>query len=108
MNDFAIGLDCRFGQWTPPTFPVGAIVDYLNDLLAFTLEIMGCPFQGLQAGPLTDRLAARGPREARGPYLITGGIGADLSVCTHDARSNIMNMSTFSCGVSGAALHSVG
>jgi hypothetical protein len=28
----------------------------LNDLLAFTLELMGCPFQGLQAGPLTDRL----------------------------------------------------
>lgn len=58
VNDYAIvlGGDCRFGQWTPPTFPVDAIVAYLNDLVAFTLELFGCPFQGLQAGPLTDRL----------------------------------------------------
>src|SRR5215471_644745 len=52
---FALSADCRFGQWST-TFPLDALVDYLNDLVAFTLEVFGCPFQGLQAGPLTDRL----------------------------------------------------
>ncbi len=52
--DFAIAVtsDCRFGQWAPPLLSNEDVVDYLNDLSAFTLQLMGCPAEGT-TGPLT-------------------------------------------------------
>jgi hypothetical protein len=43
--DFAIAVtsDCRFGQWAPPLLSDDDVVNYLNDLLAFTLQLSGCP-----------------------------------------------------------------
>jgi hypothetical protein len=43
--DFAIAVtsDCRFGQWAPPLLSNDDVVNYLNDLTAFTLQFMGCP-----------------------------------------------------------------
>ncbi len=51
--DFAIALssDCRFGQWGPPLLSDADTTNYLNDLLAFTLQFFGCP-EGTTA-PLT-------------------------------------------------------
>jgi hypothetical protein len=51
--DFAIAVtsDCRFGQWAPPLLSDTDVVDYLNDLSAFTLQFFGCPAQGT-----TDKL----------------------------------------------------
>lgn len=52
--DFAIAItsDCRFGQWAPPLLSDTDVADYLNDLLAFTLQFFGCPAEGT-----TDKLA---------------------------------------------------
>jgi hypothetical protein len=46
--DFAIAItsDCRFGQWAPPLLTDTDVANYLNDLLAFTLQFFGCPEQG--------------------------------------------------------------
>jgi hypothetical protein len=46
--DFAIAVtsDCRFGQWAPPLLSDTDVVDYLNDLSAFTLQLFGCPAEG--------------------------------------------------------------
>jgi hypothetical protein len=54
--DYAVAVtsDCRFGNLGLTTSD--QVASYLNDLLAFTLELFGCPAQGLQSGPLTDRL----------------------------------------------------
>jgi hypothetical protein len=52
--DFAIALtsDCRFGKWAPPLLTDTDVVNYLNDLLAFTLQFFGCPIEGT-TGKLT-------------------------------------------------------
>jgi hypothetical protein len=57
VNDFVIALsgDCRFGNFATSA-TTDQVIDYLNGLIAFTLELFGCPFQGLQTGPLTDKL----------------------------------------------------
>jgi hypothetical protein len=44
--EFATALDCRFGKWAPPTLTASDVADYLNDLLAFTLQFFGCPIEG--------------------------------------------------------------
>jgi hypothetical protein len=46
--DFAVALsaDCRFGQWAPPLLTDTDVTNYLNDLLAFTLQLFGCPLDG--------------------------------------------------------------
>jgi hypothetical protein len=47
--DFAIAItnDCRFGQWGPGLLTDTDVVNWLNDLLAFTLKFMGCPAEGV-------------------------------------------------------------
>jgi hypothetical protein len=52
--DFAIAVtsDCRFGQWAPPLLSDDDVVNYLNDLVAFTLQLSGCPLEGTDT-PLT-------------------------------------------------------
>jgi hypothetical protein len=52
--DFAVALtgDCRFGQWAPPLLSDTDVVNYLNDLLAFTLQFFDCPLEGT-TGKLT-------------------------------------------------------
>jgi hypothetical protein len=52
--DFAIANsgDCRFGQWAPPLLTDVDVANYLNDLLAFTLQFFGCPVEGT-TGKLT-------------------------------------------------------
>lgn len=46
--DFAMAItnDCRFGQWAPPLLTSTDVTNYLNDLLAFTLQFFGCPVEG--------------------------------------------------------------
>ena len=52
--DFAsvVTSDCRFGQWGPPLLSDTDVVNYLNDLTAFTLQFMGCAEEGTTT-PLT-------------------------------------------------------
>jgi hypothetical protein len=63
--DFAIALsgDCRFGQWVPPLLTDTDVTNYLNDLLAFTLQFYGCPAEGttgkLTFGLIPSALASR-------------------------------------------------
>jgi hypothetical protein len=48
----AISNDCRFGQWSTGLLSPTDVANYLNDLLQWTLAVMGCPLQGFQTGPL--------------------------------------------------------
>jgi len=53
-----IATDCRFGQWFSGS---GALtetdfVQYVNDLITFSLYFFGCPATGTEAGPLTFQL----------------------------------------------------
>jgi hypothetical protein len=48
----AISNDCRFGQWSTGLLTEEDVVDYLNDLLGFTLYFYGCPATGTVTGPL--------------------------------------------------------
>ncbi|MDP9149585.1 MAG: hypothetical protein M3O36_06555 [Myxococcota bacterium] len=51
VMDFAVAIssDCRFGQWRPPLLSDTDTTNYLNDLLAFTLQFFGCPIEGTTA-----------------------------------------------------------
>jgi hypothetical protein len=43
--DFAIAVtsDCRFGEWSNGLLTDDDVINYLNDLTAFTLQVSGCP-----------------------------------------------------------------
>jgi hypothetical protein len=51
----AVTSDCRFGEWAPPLLNDTDVINYLNDLSAFTLQFMGCPTEGTDT-PLTFAL----------------------------------------------------
>ncbi|HZU82169.1 MAG TPA: hypothetical protein VE987_04600 [Polyangiaceae bacterium] len=72
--DFAIAVtgDCRFGQWAPPLLTDQDVVNYLNDLLAFTLRFFGCPEQGT-TGRLTFGLI---PSALQGDHFTTADLDA--------------------------------
>jgi hypothetical protein len=58
--DFAnlIVADCRFGKWFdgPGALTETDVVNYVNDLVSFTLYFFGCPATGTQVGPLSFQL----------------------------------------------------
>jgi hypothetical protein len=72
--DFAIALssDCRFGQWAPPLLTDTDVANYLNDLLAFTLQFLGCPLDGT-TGKLTFGLV---PAALQGHKVTTADLDA--------------------------------
>lgn len=51
----AESADCRFGQWGPPVLTTQGVIDFLNNLVAFTLDVFGCPAAGTN-GQLTFAL----------------------------------------------------
>ncbi len=73
--DYAVAVsgDCRFGQWVPPTFPATASTDYLNALIPFTLQLLGCAFQGTLIGPIFDGLV---PTFFKGHAFTTADLNA--------------------------------
>jgi hypothetical protein len=72
--DFAIAVtgDCRFGQWGPPLLSDTDVANYLNDLLGFTLQFMGCPDEGTTT-PLTYGLI---PSALAGDRFTTADLNA--------------------------------
>jgi hypothetical protein len=72
--DFAIAItgDCRFGQWGPPLLTDTDVANYLNDLLGFTLQFMGCPVEGTTT-PLTYGLI---PSALAGDRFTTADLNA--------------------------------
>jgi hypothetical protein len=72
--DFAIAItsDCRFGQWAPPLLSDDDVINYLNDLVAFTLQLSGCPAEGTDT-PLTFGLI---PAALQGHKFTTADLDA--------------------------------
>jgi hypothetical protein len=72
--DFALAVtaDCRFGQWAPPLLTNADVANYLNDLLAFTLQFFGCPAEGT-TGKLTFGLI---PSALQGHKFTTADLDA--------------------------------